>query len=202
MTDILNKMGEIQSVHLTENEDVKDKSGRVLGKGLRYYADFKKGSIIIQVVTAPHGESFQVNGMYFNGAKYRYDEIFPFHFTNRNWLQYVFLFFAYGLFLFCAITFIKCLQNEMIGGWEKAFWLVAILFGSINLNMFWLPPSQGYFSVGDNTDTALNIKFLILFPSGIVKVGLYNPWRVWISIPIGLMAYNSKNIFRKEPSNK
>ncbi|HTA77101.1 MAG TPA: hypothetical protein VK791_08085 [bacterium] len=198
----LKPYGEIQSVHLIENQDIKDKSEQVQGKGLRYYVDYKNGSELIQVVSAPQGNSFQILGLYFNSAKLSYEELFPFQLKNRSWLQYTFLLLAYGLFLACTVTFVKCLKNPTLSGWKKALWCAAILTGTINLNMYWLPSAWLPMELGDSTATNFNLKFFLFFPSGITKIGLYNPWKIWISFPIGMVAYYSKAAYQSAASSK
>jgi hypothetical protein len=102
----------------------------------------------------------------------------------------------------CGITFVSCAQSEIIGRWSKGYWLFLIILGSIDFNMYWLPSSWLPLNLGTHTATSAGIQFFTLFPAGILKIGIYNPWKVWVSIPAGLIFYYWKKPYLKNVSKK
>jgi hypothetical protein len=197
------KFGKIKAIHMTMGNDAVDKDTNLKYENFEYLIDFQKASASYGIALVPQGDTFKVFGIHFWNIKaFTYDEVFPFQLKDRSWLQFLFLFFGYGLFLLCGITFVSCAQSEIIGRWSKGYWLFLIILGSIDFNMYWLPSSWLPLNLGTHTATSAGIQFFTLFPAGILKIGIYNPWKVWVSIPAGLIFYYWKKPYLKNVSKK
>ena len=195
---LLSNAGDVQSIHLTEYEPnyvIKERD--VTCVDLKYYLTFQKWSEIVELAIAPQGESYRV--YYFNilPVNYSYENCMIFDLKGRSWAQYLFLGLAYLLFLTCAVVIVFCAQSNIIGLGSKIFWMLVIMVGSIQLNVFWIPSSWLPVMLGEKSNVGYFFKFITLFPSGITKHHIYWPWTVWISIPLGLICYYWKKPYLK-----
>jgi hypothetical protein len=191
--------GEIQAIHMTMGSDVTDKDTNLKYENFEYLIDFKKASASYGIALIPQSDTFKVYGIHFWHLKsFAYDEVFPFRLNGRSWLEFLFLLLGYGIFLACGLTFVSCAQSDISGRWSKGSWMLFILLGSIDFTMNWLPSSVLPVNLGNLTATSAGIKFFTIFPAGILKIGIYNPWKVWISIPVGLIFYYWKKPYSKK----
>lgn len=190
--------GTIQSAHLIQCTQFQENNLNCTG--LDYYIDYERDHKLLDVVTIPRGNSYLVEGFHNIPVSGSYEENMVFSFKGRSWVQSFYLGLAYVLFLFCAASFVSCAQSEIKGRLWKLLWMAAILIGTIPFTMVWVPSSWHHIPlmIGDRTAEVYSLK-VISFPlCGILKDPFYDPWKICISIPIGLICYYLWKPYKKK----
>lgn len=103
-------------------------------------------------------------------------ELNAFSFRQAGPLHYVFLVGAIAIPSFILITLIQCIRTKLPR--RKWLWIIFILVGFVQFSLNW--------STGE---TAVRPLFFQLLGAGAMSAGMYAPWILSISIPIGAVAF-------------
>jgi hypothetical protein len=99
-----------------------------------------------------------------------------FTFEGKGIVHYLFLVFMLIEFLFIIYVAVNCLRTQMK---KKVLWVLFILCGICSISFNW---ESGYVSV-----QPLSIQFM--FGISAFKMGLYAPWIMTFSIPLGAILF-------------
>ncbi len=102
-------------------------------------------------------------------------EINAFTFENKGVLNYIILILAISIPLFMLISLIFCIFSKIR---LKGLWIIFIISGFCGLTFNW--------TTGQTSFTQLNWQLL---GAGFFKPGLYAPWNIIISAPVGAILF-------------
>jgi|GEM_PF-5907078 len=146
---------------------------------LVYYVDFEKGSVLFDFIFRPAGEGNQVEKFSIQVEDQTFQRLCAFPF-DMSVICYLFMFAAWGLILLNAHTLVRCCFTPLKWKW---LWILFILFGI------------GDFTIICQGVESLNISRLeIGMPvAQIVKNPLLNPWKIVLTIPVGMIVFLLKH---------
>jgi hypothetical protein len=92
--------------------------------------------------------------------------------------------------LFCIVSATVCLRSKVRRKW---LWIMFILFGFVSFQLNW--------TTGQIVLEPLSLQFL---GSSIVRAGVYGPWMISFSLPLGgfLVLLLRKKLLPKEVANQ
>ncbi|MBV8813577.1 MAG: hypothetical protein JO271_03725 [Verrucomicrobia bacterium] len=111
-----------------------------------------------------------------------------FSFSGRTGVHYLYLLLAVAVPVFCVFSIAICARSKVRKKW---FWLFFMLFGFCSFKLNW--------TTGHTSVEPISIELL---GASILRSGLYGPWVISWSLPIGaaLFLLMRKKLLRGEPS--
>lgn len=103
------------------------------------------------------------------------EEINAFTFSGKSIRHYIILLIAIGIPLFIIYAIVLCVRTKMKRKW---LWIIFMLLGFGRYSFNWTSGQMGF------TPIAFQ-----LFSAGFFRKGLYAPWIIYISVPIGALLF-------------
>jgi len=103
------------------------------------------------------------------------EEINAFTFSDKSFRHYIILLIAIGIPVFILYTIVLCVRTKMKRKW---LWIIFMLFGFGRYSFNWTSGQVGFQPL-----------FIQLIPTSAFKHGLYAPWFIYISVPIGALLF-------------
>jgi len=185
MRDYLNSLGDTVSMHLLRVSYIKPEKSQSQARQLSYYADFPKGSLLIEMVLLKNENSFVVNTFQFHLLNESFEQATHFSFWGKSWFHYVFLFIAVLLPIFTFYTLIGCLNSPVRRKW---LWIPFIAAGLGRFSLIWNDLSWH--------DAVFQTKLMGLqvFSGGILKESIFQPWILCVSLPLGAIVFYFRHV--------
>ena len=108
------------------------------------------------------------------------EEINAFTFSDKSFRHYIILLIAIGIPVFIICMVVLCIRTKMKRKW---LWIIFMLFGFGRYSFNWTSGQMGF--------TPIAIQ---LIPTSVFKHGLYAPWIIYISVPIGALLFLFKRL--------
>ncbi len=138
-------------------------------------------SALLAVGQVEHNDGeLKLVGLSFNPAPQELSELFPFVLVGLSYVHYYMLIALVCVPALMAYATVQCLRRESGVGWA---WIPLILIGIGRATAVWVPgpPDERLFSFVPATITMLGVQ--------LVKVPVFEPWQVSVSVPLGAIAY-------------
>jgi len=179
LSPILGQAGPLKDVHLLEYEWKMDNGQRV--RVMTYWVDFEKGSYIVNFTPKRQDENYLAEGLWFNDAKASFQDSADFDLAGRPIFHYLFLAAAFAVLLWSSFVAVECAFRQERKKW---LWILFILMGVMHLSINWLP--------GPWDQVNFHIEFFKVYlpMAGTYKLPLYDPWRVFLCLPLGALIYS------------
>lgn len=155
-------------------------SGNMRRSNLTYQIEFPQTWYTANIIIITEGNSKKVYGFHINKLDASLEEINAFVFRGKGPLHYLFLVFLIGIPLFIIIALIICIKSKVKRKW---LWIIFIIIGILKLSLNW--------STGQIIFNPLSFNIQLLGAS-FLKSGLYAPWIISISIPLGAIIFLAK----------
>ena len=155
---------------------------------LTYQLEFPNSWYTSDISIVTHGSVRKVIRFYLNKIPNSLEEINKFTLKEKTYFHYLILINAIGIPIFVIYSLIICVKSKIKRKW---LWIPFILIGIGALNLNWTTGQIGIELIGFRIPGA-----------GIVKYGLYSPWILSISFPLGAILFlNKRKKLKKEGSN-
>lgn len=115
-------------------------------------------------------------GMHITPLAQSLQEINAFNFKRAGAAHYLFLAAAILIPSFILVTLIVCIRTKLPR--RKWFWVIFILVGVVQYSLNWT-----------TGETMVKPLFLQLFGAGMISSGVYAPWIISISFPLGAIVF-------------
>lgn len=177
----LKPLGNPVAIHLL-NYTVHRNLGTGAGlKELTYYVDFKKVSIAVMIGldgVVPKG--YVVDEFNYEQVPVSFAQSGSFDLFGKTFVHYLFLLAGLFLLVFTLATVVKCARSDVKRKW---LWMVFIMVGLGKIGITW--PG------GATTQATFRWEYfsLQLFSVSLVKIPIYNPWFLSVSIPLGAILF-------------
>ena len=159
---------------------------------LTYQYEFTNTWVLAALTIDTVDDQKQVFGINVNSIPNSLGKLNAFTFEGKGLKHYAMLFGAIGIPLFILYALISCIRTKIRK--RKWLWILFILFGFGSLGFNW--------STGQLLFNPLSFNFQ-LFGAGITKQGLYAPWIVSLSLPLGaILFFVRKNKLMKQPEQE
>ena len=152
--------------------------------GKKYYNfvfeyDFEGRYLLADITLEKKGDGFLVAGLHVNETTESIVESSKFDFADAGIVHFIFLFATIALPIFSLWTLIICIKTK--GLRRKWLWCVFIVIGFISFRLNW--------STGE---VAWQLISFQLFSSSATSSGVYGPWILGFSIPVGAVVFWGK----------
>jgi hypothetical protein len=151
------------------------KANAAMNTSITLEYEFPEEWVLAEVTTQKVDGRITITGIHVQAIPESIESLNGFTFVNRGVSQYAMLILAIAAPLLVLYAFVLCFKARL--GRSKWLWLVFILVGVGKLTVNW--------TTGQLFFTPLAIQ---LIPSGIYALG-YAPWMIYISLPIGAIAF-------------
>lgn len=145
---------------------------------LTYQYQFTNAWVLATIIIDSVGETKKVLGINVKPIPKSLGELNAFTFAGKRVQHYLILLLAIAIALFILAVLIICIRTKMRK--RKWLWLIFILLGVGKLGLNWTT-GQILFN-----PLSFNIQ---LFGSAALKQGLYAPWVISISLPLGAIIF-------------
>jgi hypothetical protein len=142
---------------------------------LTYQYQFTNAWVLAAVMIDTVGENKKVFGVNVNPIPKSLGELNAFTLTGKGARHYVLLVAAIILPLFIIWTTVLCARTRLRTKW---LWIIFILIGITKLNLNWTTGQMGFQPLGFQIPGA-----------GVMKMGLYAPWILTVSFPLGAILF-------------
>jgi len=142
---------------------------------LTYQLQFKDAWLLANVIVDDICGKQQIFGFHLNNIPKSLEEINAFTLLDKTFRHYIILLFAVGVPVFIIYTIILCIRTKMKKKW---LWIIFMLIGIGKYSFNWSGGQMGF--------TPLAIQ---LFSAAAFKGGLYAPWIISVSVPIGALSF-------------
>ncbi len=175
MATILNQ-GELVEIELigTNLHSTPDRRRTVL----TYQYQLTDGWALASMVIDTIGEQKSIYGINVQPLPTSLAEVNAFTLTGKSLRHYVMLGFAIAVPLFILWTVYLCARTKIE---KKALWIFFILIGITRIQLNWTTGQMGFQPIGFQIPGA-----------GISKMGLYAPWILTVSVPLGAIWFQIK----------
>ena len=154
---------------------------------LTYQYQFADGWVLAALTIDTVDDHQQVFGINVNPTPKSLGELNAFTFKDKSLKHYFMLVASIGIPLFILFVLVICIRTKVRK--KKWLWIIFILLGLGKLGLNW--------STGQILFNPFSFYFQLL-GSGIVKQGLYAPWIITISLPLGAILF----LIRKDKLTK
>jgi hypothetical protein len=150
--------------------------------------EFSNNFVLGDLFLITKNDQIKISGIHINPISVSLEKTNELTFSNKSFVHYLFLMFGILSFLFIIYTLIVCAKSKINKKW---LWIIFILFGFSRLMLNWTTGK-----------VAVSIIAFQLFGFGITSSGLYAPWIVSISFPLGAIIFliKRKNIIIENTS--
>ncbi len=178
--DYLGRYGDLVSIHLVKIFYTKIDDGKTDAKELSYFVDFQKGSLLIKVMLLKNEENLLIYSFNCNPLSESFEKATGFDLSGKSWFHYFFLLVAILMIGLTFFVLLECINDKTRWKW---FWIPFILIGFGNVGLVWNGVSWN--------EAILHPKLLglQLFNAGIVKASFFQPWTIYISLPLGAVLF-------------
>lgn len=146
---------------------------------LTYEYEFPSRWIIVELTTRATDQATTISSFHVEKLSQSLESSSAFRLYGRTGPEYVTLFFALSSAGLSAYAFITCIRQKDLS--RKWIWLLVTLVG------------VGRFAINWNTGgTSLQLLWLSLIPAG-ATANAYTPWVIYVSLPIGAIAFLVRN---------
>jgi hypothetical protein len=157
---------------------------------LTYQYHFSDSWLLAVITIDTIGETKNVVGVTVNPISKSLAELNAFTFSDKGFRHYVMLLLAVAIPVFILAVLILCIRTKMRR--RKWLWIIFILFGFGKFSLNWTT-GQFFFN-------PLSVHFE-MFGAAAVRWGLYAPWIISISVPVGAIVFliRRKRLAAAEP---
>lgn len=142
---------------------------------LTYQLQFKDAWLLTNVTVVNISGKQQIFRFQANTIPKSLEEINAFTLSDKSFRHYIILLIAIGIPVFIICTIVLCVRTKMKRKW---LWIIFMLFGFGRYSFNWTSGQMGF--------TPIAIQ---LIPTSAFKHGLYAPWIIYISVPIGALLF-------------
>ena len=153
---------------------------------LTYQYQFTNAWVLAAVTIDTIGGSKKVFGVNVNPIPKSLGELNAFTLSGKGIQHYVLLALAVAIPIFIIWTVVLCARTKIRKKW---LWIIFILFGIAKINLNWTTGQMGFQPIAFQIPGA-----------GMAKMGLYAPWILTVSFPLGAILFLIKR--RKLQSEK
>ncbi|MCP5488173.1 MAG: hypothetical protein H7A43_05945 [Verrucomicrobia bacterium] len=153
---------------------------------LTYQYQFTNAWVLAAITIDTVDGNKKVFGLNVNPIPKSLGELNAFTLSGKGIQHYVLLALAVAVPIFIIWTFVLCVRTKIRKKW---LWIIFILVGIAKLNLNWTTGQMGFQPI------ALQIP-----GAGMAKMGLYAPWILTVSFPLGAILFLIKR--RKLQSNQ
>jgi len=151
--------------------ETKDKSRN----SLTYQLQFKEAWLLVIVIVDDISGKQQIYGVNVKTIPKSLEEINAFTLSGKSFRHYIILLIAMGIPVFIICTMVLCVRTKMKRKW---LWIIFMLFGFGRYSFNWTSGQMGFQPL-----------FIHLIPTSVFKHGLYSPWIIYISVPVGALLF-------------
>jgi len=142
---------------------------------LSYQVELSKGWLVGSFVITEEGGSRRITGARFYRNSASLEEINRFTFAGKGLIYYVFLSLAITIPVFIIAVLVICVRSKIRRKW---LWVLFILLGFVSFRLNW--------ATGQLDWQLINFQLL---GAGVSKFGIYAPWIISVSLPIGAIVF-------------
>lgn len=168
--------GELLSTELVGCNVHSSRDGR--RSHLSYQYEFTDGWVLASIMIDTEGDERSVFGINVHPLPAALGEINAFTLENRGARHYIMLALAVAIPIFIFWTVYLCARSKIE---KKALWIFFILLGIMRIQLNWTTGQMGFQPIGFQIPGA-----------GISKMGLYAPWILTVSVPLGAIWFQLK----------
>jgi len=147
---------------------------------LTYQLRFKNAWLLATVIVDDISGNQQIFSFKVKTIPKSLEEINAFTFSDKSFRHYIILLIAIGIPVFIICMVVLCVRTKMKRKW---LWIIFMLFGFGRYSFNWTSGEMGF--------TPIAIQ---LIPTSVFKHGLYAPWIIYISVPIGALLFLFKRL--------
>lgn len=145
---------------------------------LTYQLEFPNSWYTSNITIITQGSVKKAIGFRLNKIPNSLEEINKFTLKEKTYFHYLILINAIGIPIFVIYSLVLCLKTKIKRKW---FWIPFILIGIGALNLNWTTGQKGIELISFRIPGA-----------GIVKYGVYSPWILSVSFPLGALLFLNK----------
>ena len=145
---------------------------------LTYQYQFTNTWVLAFVTIQTEGATKKLLGLHVNPIQKSLAELNAFTFRGKGPIHYVLFAFAILVSVFIIWTTVLCARTKIQRKW---LWIIFILFGLTKLNLNWTTGQIGFQPISFQMPGA-----------GLMKQGLYAPWILTASFPLGALLFLRK----------
>jgi len=135
--------------------------------------------ILVEITLKKKGEKYAILGFHVNALDDSLQHINAFSFENATAVHYFFLLACIGVPAFSIFVLVKCIRDKSIK--KKWLWIIFILLGFGRLQLNWT-----------TGQVAVNPLAVQLLGASATSWGMYAPWILSVSVPLGAIAFLAK----------
>ena len=166
---------EIIGVNVLRTKDrTRDSKVRVRNT-LTYQLQFKDAWLLAIVTVFDATENKKIYSFQVKSIPRSLEEINAFTFSGKSFRHYIIPLIAIGIPIFIIYTIVLCIRTRMKRKW---LWIIFMLFGFGRYSFNWTSGQMGF--------TPIAIQ---LIATSVFRGGPYAPWIIYISVPIGALAF-------------
>ena len=184
--------GKLKNIGVTWNETFQTSTGST--SQARFFIDLLyefdgPGDLGVRIETARENGKIVVQTAYFQPLPHALIAKNAFSFSGKGPLHYIVLLLAIAIPLLMLDALIKVWRSKTMS-WRWA-WTIFILFGFFKFTFNW--------TTGDFSTSFLSFQLLGI---GVLRPGEYQPWLVFLSVPVGALTVLYREITgRDDPSS-
>lgn len=142
---------------------------------LTYQLQFKDAWLLATVIVDDISGNLQIFRFQMNPIPKSLEEINAFTLSGKSFRYYIILLIAIGIPLFIIYAIVLCVRTKMKRKW---LWIIFMLFGFGRYSFNWTSGQMGFQPLA-----------IQLIPTSVFKHGLYAPWIIYISVPVGALLF-------------
>lgn len=167
----------LKSIELVGCSKILSMSGK-RRTNLTYQLEFPNSWYTSNITIITQGNVRKTIGFRLNKIPNSLEEINKFTLKDKTYFHYLILINAIGIPIFVFYSLVLCLKTKIKRKW---FWIPFILIGIGALNLNWTTGQKGIELISFRIPGA-----------GIVKYGVYSPWILSVSFPLGAFLFLNK----------
>lgn len=172
VVNLLDK-GELISIEIVGVNVLRTKNK--IRNSLTYQLHFKDAWLLATVIVDDISGNLQIFRFQMNTIPKSLEEINAFTLSGKSFRHYIILLIAIGIPVFIICTIVLCVRTKMKRKW---LWIIFMLFGFGRFSFNWTSGQMGFQPLA-----------VQLIPTSVFKHGLYAPWIIYISVPIGALLF-------------
>ena len=142
---------------------------------LTYQYQYATAWVLAAITIDTSGENKTLMGVNVNPIPKSLGELNAFTLSGKSFKHYILIVIAVAVPVFIVWAIVLCARTKMRKKW---LWIIFILVGVARLKLNWTTGQIGFQPIAFQ-----------LLGSGIAKMGLYAPWILTISFPLGAMTF-------------
>jgi hypothetical protein len=142
---------------------------------ISYEYTINKNYYLLETIVEESNNKYHMNKFILTPIPFKAEYLNQFSLYNKSIIHYIYFFFMITIPLFILVTLVFMLRTKMNKKW---LWFLAIIITLVKISMNWETGQMDF-----------QIFAIQILGTGFTKFPIYNPWQMYISLPIGAIIF-------------